>query len=112
LFINKDDMDFSAAEEAHPVQELELSSTGIVQEIPVKRALFARVQSLTLFFADNHGYGDEGVTQISYLGFRGDWMQLGRAPERIIYEAAPNPNDHELKHSAMDRVGDGINKRQ
>ncbi|KAF5581205.1 60S ribosomal protein L3 [Fusarium pseudoanthophilum] len=97
LFINRDDLDFAAAEESDPIQTLELSQTSDLQEIPVKRALFGKVQRLVLFFADNFGDGDEDVTRISYIGFKGEWTQLGRAPANIIYEAAANPGDHKLK---------------
>lgn len=60
------------------------------------------MQSLTLFFEDN--YGDD-VTRLSYLGFKGDWMQLGRAPSNILYEAAANPTDHALKGTSINSLG-------
>ncbi|RSM10231.1 hypothetical protein CDV31_007308 [Fusarium ambrosium] len=63
LFINRDDIDFAAAEELDPVQTLELSQTGELQEVPVRRALFGKVQRLVLFFPDNFGDGDEDVTR-------------------------------------------------
>ena len=68
----------------------------------MKRALFGKVQSLTLFVEDN--YGDE-VSRVSYLGFKGDWMQLGRAPTNIIYESAANPNDHKVKGASVNQMG-------
>jgi hypothetical protein len=71
----------------------------------MKRALFGKVQSLTLFFVDNFGDGDEDVTHLSYLGFKGEWMQLGRAPANIIYESAANPSDHVLKGAAVNKMG-------
>ncbi|KAM5379883.1 hypothetical protein ACJA88_005311 [Fusarium oxysporum] len=111
LFINRDDLDFAAAEESDPIQTLELSQTSDLQEIPVKRALFGKVQRLVLFFADNFGEGDEDVTRISYLGFKGEWTQLGRAPANIIYEAAANPGDHKLKGTSVNQMGSGIGGR-
>ncbi|CAG2005696.1 unnamed protein product [Fusarium graminearum] len=111
LFINRDDLDFAAAEESDPVQTLELSQTGDLQEIPVKRALFGKVQRLVLFFADNFGDGDEDVTRISYIAFKGEWTQLGRAPANIIYEAAANPGDHKLKGTDVNQMGSGIGGR-
>ncbi|ORY64395.1 PITH domain-containing protein [Pseudomassariella vexata] len=111
VFINRDDMDFSTAEELAPTQEFELSQTSEVQELPVKRALFGKVQRLTLFFEDNFGNDDEDVTRLSYLGFKGEWMQLGRAPDQILYEAAPNPNDHKLKGTNVNAMGSGIGGR-
>jgi hypothetical protein len=112
LFINRDDLDFDTAEDLQPIQEIELSQTSQVQELPVKRALFGKVQKLTLFFVDNFDEDDEDeVTRISYLGFKGEWMQLGRAPSQILYEAAPNPNDHAIKGTGINQVGSGIGGR-
>lgn len=126
VFINREDVDFEAAEELAPTQTFELSQTSEVQELPVKRALFGKVQRVTLFFEDNFGVSsggdgddddsDEGeeeeeVTRLSYLGFKGEWMQLGRAPANILYEAAPNPNDHTLKGTGVNQVGSGIGGR-
>lgn len=105
VFINRDDVDFPLAEQLEPKQTFELSQTSEVQELPVKRALFGKVQRLVLFFEDNFGDGDEDVTRISYLGFKGEWMQLGRAPSQILYEAAPNPNDHALKGTNANTLG-------
>ncbi|OBR03526.1 60s ribosomal protein l3 [Colletotrichum higginsianum IMI 349063] len=112
LFANRDDLDFASAEDAHATQEFELSRTSQVQEIPVKRALFGRVQRLTLFFVDNFGDGDEDETRLGYLGFKGEWMQLGRAPTNILYEAAANPSDHKIKGTGVNEVGGGIGGRQ
>ncbi|KLU89747.1 hypothetical protein MAPG_08716, partial [Magnaporthiopsis poae ATCC 64411] len=112
LFANRPEtFDFSSAESQDPVQELELSRTSEVQELPVKRAKFAQVARLTLFFPDNFGDGDEDVTRISYIGFKGEWMQLGRAPTNIIYESAANPSDHALKGTNVNQMSGGIGGR-
>jgi hypothetical protein len=111
LFINRDDLDFAAAEDMEPVQRLELSQTSEVQEIPVKRTLFGRVQRLVLFFVDNFGDGDEDVTRISYIGFKGEWTRLGKAPSNILYEAAPQPGDHKIKGTSINEMGSGIGGR-
>ncbi|KAG6032106.1 hypothetical protein E4U41_007309, partial [Claviceps citrina] len=100
LLVNHDNLDFAAAEDLDPVQTIELSQTSDVQEIPVRRALFGRVQRLVLFFVDNfagEGGGEGQVSRISYLGFRGEWTRLGRAPANILYEAAPQPGDHKVE---------------
>ena len=102
VFINRDDLDFAAASDLQATQEFDLSRTSEVQDIHVKRALFGKVQSLTLFFVDNYG---EDTTRISFLSFRGDWMQLGRAPTNILYEAAANPSDHAVKGTSMSQTG-------
>lgn len=101
LFVNRDDLDFGTAEERPGAQTLELSRTSEVQDIPVKRALFGKAQNITLFFEDNHGDGEEDVTRISYLGFKGEWMKLGGAPAEITYEAAANPADHKQKVESL-----------
>jgi len=93
------------ASDLTPVQEFELSQTSEIQDIGVKRAVFGKVQNLTLFFEDNYG---EEVTAISYLGFKGDWMQLGRAPTNILYEAAANPADHAVKGTSTNQMGSNI----
>jgi hypothetical protein len=105
VFINRDDLDFSIASELAPTQEFALSQTSEVQDIQVKRALFGKVQRLILFVEDN--YGDD-VSRISYLGFKGDWMQLGRAPTNILYEAAANPNDHTVKGTNVNQMGSSL----
>lgn len=111
MIINRDDVDFGVAEDAEGTQTFELSQTSEIQELPVKRARFNAVRRLTLFFPDNFGDGDEDVTRISYVGFKGEWMQLGRAPANIIYEAAANPGDHKLKGTSVNQVGSGIGGR-
>ncbi len=105
VFQNRDDVDFATAEEAEPAQTFELAQTSEVQELPVKRARFSKVRRLALFFADNFGDGDEEATRLTYLGFRGEWMQLGRAPTNILYEAAANPNDHAVRGTNVRQVG-------
>ncbi|KAK4122637.1 DUF1000-domain-containing protein [Parathielavia appendiculata] len=108
VIINRDDVDFGVAEETSGTQEFELSRTAEVQELPVRRARFNAVRRLTLFFPDNFGDGEEDVTRISYIGFKGEWMQLGRAPASIIYEAAANPGDHMIKGTNVNQMGSGI----
>lgn len=102
MFINRHDLDFPTASDLSPTQEFQLSQTSEIQDISVKRALFGKVQSLTLFVEDNYG---DSVTRISYLGFKGDWMQLGRAPSNILYEAAANPSDHAVKGTSINQMG-------
>jgi len=105
IFINRDDLDFSTASDLTPTQEFQLSQTSEIQDISVKRALFGKVQRITLFVEDNYG---EDTTRIAYLGFKGDWMQLGRAPSNILYEAAANPSDHAVKGTSVNQMGSNI----
>lgn len=108
LYVNHDNLDFATVEDLEPVQKLELSQTSDVQEVPVKRALFGKVQRLVLFFVDNFGDGDEDVSRISYLGFKGEWTRLGKAPTNILYEAAAQPGDHKLKGTSVNKMGHGV----
>jgi hypothetical protein len=87
-------MDFETASSLEPTQTLSLAQSNDVQEYPVKRALFSTTRNLTLFFEDNWGHGDEDVTRISYLAFKGDFMKLNKEPVSFLYEAAANPSDH------------------
>ncbi|RDW62751.1 galactose-binding protein [Coleophoma crateriformis] len=105
VYINRDDLDFSTCGDLPPAQEFSLSQTSEIQDIQVKRALFGKVQSLTLFIEDNYG---EDTTLLSYLGFKGDWMQLGKAPSNILYESAANPADHKLKGTEVNKMGSGL----
>ena len=93
VFRNKDDLDFSTASDVSPTQELTVSQTSDVQEIPVKRPSFGNTYNLTLFFEDN--YGDD-VSEIFWLGFKGEFAQLNREPFEVLYEKAANPKDHEM----------------
>ncbi|OAA71232.1 DUF1000 domain protein [Cordyceps fumosorosea ARSEF 2679] len=111
LFVNQEHLDFQAAEETKPTQVLELAQTSEVQEIPVRRALFGKVQRLGLFFEDNFGDGEEEQTRVSYVGFKGEWTRLGKAPANIIYEAAAQPGDHKVKGTNVNAMGSGIGGR-
>ncbi|KAK5690880.1 hypothetical protein LTR97_012043 [Elasticomyces elasticus] len=108
LFLNRDDLDFSAASSLQPTQTLELAQSNDVQEVPVKRALFNTVRSLDLFFEDNWGQGEEDVTRLSYLGFKGEWMKLSREAVNFLYEAAANPADHKMVSGVGARLGSNV----
>jgi hypothetical protein len=98
LFTNRDDLDFSAAADTPAVQTLDIPQQppggDEVMELPIKRALFNNVHALTLFIEENHSDGEEEVTMLSYLGFKGDFAQLRKDPVVTFYEAAANPADH------------------
>ena len=106
VFLNRSDIDFSSADDATPTQTFELSQTSEIQELSVRRARFSAARRLTLFFPDN--FGGDDVTRLSYLGFRGEWTALGRAPQNILYEAAANPGDHKVKGVGVKNQG-GVN---
>lgn len=60
----------------------------------MRRVLFNTTRALALFFEDNWSDGEEDVTRISYLAFKGDYMKLSKEPVSVLFEAAANPKDH------------------
>ena len=94
VFINRDDLDFATASDLEATQKFDLAQTSDIQEHSVKRVLFNTTRSLSLFFEDNFGDGDEDVTRISYIAFKGEFMKLSKEPVSFLYEAAANPSDH------------------
>lgn len=104
--MNRDDLDFSSASELSPTQTIELAQTSDIQEHPVRRALFNTTRCLALFFQEN--FGDEDVTRISYLGFKGEFLKLNKEPVNFLYEAAANPADHKTIVGTESRVGSNI----
>ena len=96
LFRNRDDLDFSTASDLQPTQKLSLPRTNDVAEISLNRAQWNMTTNINLFFEDNHSGGEEDVTKISYLGFKGDFMALNREPVNVLYEAAANLSDHKV----------------
>ena len=94
LFRNRDDLDFDTASNLPPTQTIQIPRSNEVAEIPLNRAYWNMTTSINLFIEDNHGHGDEDVTRIGYLGFKGEFAALNREPVRVLYEAAANPSDH------------------
>ncbi|KAF1990811.1 DUF1000-domain-containing protein [Aulographum hederae CBS 113979] len=111
LHLNRSDLDFSSASDLPPTQTLELAQTSEVQEHPVKRALFNTTRSLSLFFEDNFGDGEEDVTRIAWLAFKGEFMKLSKEPVSFLYEAAANPSDHKVKGAGVLGMGSQIGGR-
>ncbi|KIV99196.1 uncharacterized protein PV09_09147 [Verruconis gallopava] len=93
VFVNQDNMDFEVASQMAPTQVFELPQSNEVQPLAVQRAKFSTARSLTLFFEDN--WGGDDTTIISYIAFKGDFMQLNKEPVSFLYEAAANPADHQ-----------------
>ena len=77
-----------------PTQKIDLPRSNDVVEIPLNRALWNTTTSMNLFFEDNHSNGEEDVTKLGYLGFKGEYLALNREPVTFLYEAAANPSDH------------------
>ena len=94
LYRNRTDLDFSNASDLQPTQTLQVPQANEIVELPVNRAHFNGTTTLDLFFEDNHSSGEEDVTEIGYLGFKGEWVALNREAVSVLYEAAANPKDH------------------
>src|SRR5947207_3462010 len=111
-FINRDDVDFDLASDLSPVETINIippyESTHIdITEYPVKRVNFNNVRNITLFIQDNWSGGEEEVSRLWYLGFKGTWTELKDTPLLTVFEvyslihsiltytqATPNPADH------------------
>ncbi|KAI8069381.1 galactose-binding domain-like protein [Gongronella butleri] len=94
VFVNRDDMDFDAAESYTPVQTWDLvHQNDDVAEYQTRITKFTNVRNLTLFFPDNFG-ADTSI--IRYLGFKGEWSEMKRDPIITVYEANANPADHKI----------------
>ncbi|GAB1198796.1 hypothetical protein APSETT444_008126 [Aspergillus pseudonomiae] len=97
LFKNRDDLDFATASELKPTQSVEIPQPvpgADVFDLPLNRAHWNATTSITLFFEDNWSDGNEDVTKVGYVGFKGQFMALNREPVSFLYEAAANPSDH------------------
>ncbi|KAM5465180.1 hypothetical protein MferCBS49748_005120 [Microsporum ferrugineum] len=112
LFRNRTDLDFSTASDLAPTQTISVpqSLTGSqadVLEMPLNRALWNGTTSITMFFEDNWSHGEEDVTKVGYVGFKGDFMAVNKEPITFLYEAAANPKDHAVIQG-VDGVGKTI----
>ncbi|OOQ90964.1 DUF1000 domain protein [Penicillium brasilianum] len=97
LFKNRDDLDFSTASDLPPTQTIEVPRPVAgedVFELPLNRAHWNTTTSITIFIEDNWSDGDEDITRVGYIGFKGQFMALNREPISFLYEAAANPSDH------------------
>ncbi|KIZ03840.1 hypothetical protein MNEG_4118 [Monoraphidium neglectum] len=95
LFINRDDLDFSAAHAMAPVQEFELqqdNASGTV-EYPTQVAKFGSVHTLTLHFQGTFG---SDQSEITFIGLKGDFSERNRRAVEAVYELRPVPEDHKV----------------
>jgi hypothetical protein len=122
-WINRDDIDFSLADQVPPVQEwgLQEDFRGEI-EYPTKCVYFfllsylicltlsllrrisrfSSVLSLTLFIPQNFGAEQ---TRIYYIGLKGEFRMANRIPVNLVYEAAPQPQDHNVDAMRQDQAG-------
>jgi hypothetical protein len=106
LFVNRDDIDFGAADDTPPTQSLMLSLDPASElYYPLRAAYFSSVSSLTLVFRGCHG-GD--FSSLCYIGIRGVASVHRRGVVTAVYEVKPLPQDHAVpddKKAAHGRTG-------
>jgi PITH domain len=91
-FHNREDIDFSiasdlpATETINTIPPTESTHHTEVTEYTVKRVNFNNVRNLTLYIEDNWSNGDEEVSRLWYIGFKGEWTELKDAPLVAVYE--------------------------
>eukprot|EP00270_Netrium_digitus_P010385 TRINITY_DN3218_c0_g1_i2.p1 TRINITY_DN3218_c0_g1~~TRINITY_DN3218_c0_g1_i2.p1 ORF type:complete len:205 (+),score=33.20 TRINITY_DN3218_c0_g1_i2:163-777(+) len=94
-FTNREDIDFSLAQDLTPVQEWNLAENlnGHLEYL-TRFSKFQGVGSLTLHFPLS--FAREEI-RIHYIGIRGEATNINReAVANVVYEAMPNPSDHKL----------------
>jgi PITH domain len=87
-FVNREGMDFGAAETSECVQKWELvenNGDGRI-EYPTRFSRFQNVSTLTLFF--NRNFGAE-TTVIQYIGLKGEYTEYKREAVESVYESRP-----------------------
>jgi len=105
LFKNRPNMSFDDVR-AKADQEIDVhvDIEGAIEYKPIV-ARFNDVQHLSIHFPNNHGNSD--VTEIYYIGLKGDYIEGQRHGVTITaYESRANPSDH--KTSAMNQVNNMI----
>eukprot|EP01094_Clydonella_sp_ATCC50884_P019742 TRINITY_DN3929_c2_g1_i1.p1 TRINITY_DN3929_c2_g1~~TRINITY_DN3929_c2_g1_i1.p1 ORF type:complete len:210 (+),score=83.28 TRINITY_DN3929_c2_g1_i1:172-801(+) len=95
VWVNKEHMDFEAAEGSEPTQEWELAEDfDCLIHYPTKLFKFQNVSSLTLFFPENFG-ADTSI--IYYIALTGEFLPFKREAVTAVYEARALPSDHKTK---------------
>lgn len=103
LFVNRDDVDFAAAEELQPALEISCCShthfdTGVTSVIdyPAPRHRFGQVHSVTL-----HVRAEEAdACVVHYVGFKGIGTNFRRGVVECVYESRPQAADHKAPEEA------------
>jgi len=96
-FHNREDVDFALAADLAATETIDIipptESTHVdIVEYPVRRANFNNVRDITLYIESNWSAGDEEVSRLWYLGFKGDWTPLKDTPLVAVYEVpCPEP---------------------
>jgi hypothetical protein len=75
LFTNKLSMDFSEAEEAEPLQEIQFEE-NCKDPVPLRFVKFQNLTSLQIFVEDNGGGDVTQITRLQVVGGTGDHMDM------------------------------------
>ena len=93
-FTNREDIDFSIASDLPATCTLttipptESTHHRDVTEYPLKRVNFNNVRNLTIYIESNWSDGDEDVSRLWYVGFKGEWTELKDVPLVAVYEVS------------------------
>ena len=101
LYVNRDDLDFDAAENTKPVQELQLQKGCLGDmEYPLKISKFSAVRDLTIVLPSN--FGGE-TTIVNSMFFRGANSKIStdRVVMTAVYETQGQLKDHKV-HGVAD----------
>jgi len=99
LFVDREDVDFSTAEDLPAHMEIDLmcdsqADTGNVHYPTRGKIGFQSATSVTLFFGENFS-GDEDVqTLVSFIGFKGKSTKMKRKCVEAVYESRAMLKDH------------------
>jgi len=103
LYVDRDDLDFSMAEDLPPVQTIELQQDFNADVwYPLQVRKFQSVQSVALHFPDDNFGGGDGATVLCYVGFKGAKKDARRGIVECTYEASAQVKDHK---KAKDEMG-------
>lgn len=87
LYKNENNVDASICEEKKCIQEIGLADNQDGIDYPVSLSKFTNVSNLVLGFPENFG-GD--VTQIKFIGIKGELLRAKPKMGEIIYEVRAN----------------------
>lgn len=94
VFTNRDDLDFTAVENAAPVQEWDLNENfnGEI-EYPTTVSKFNGVYSIDLHIPASFG---ASFTEVTFIGLKGEWESRRREAVQAVYESRAMPKDHKV----------------
>ena len=97
LFVDKADLDFSAAEAMPPSQQLDLVEDPLAELWhPLKVAKFNNVSSVQIFLTGALRDDIEDVL-VSFIGLKGEVTgHVSSLPTIVVYESAPRLADHQI----------------